>query len=61
MAKDTLKNSADGTRGGEDQMKDGTLTGTSAKGYAEHHCDGSEYDKWGCRIDYNKLAAHNFK
>ena len=61
MAKDTLKNAADATRGGEDQMKDGSITGASAKGYAEHHCDGSSYNKYGNRLDYNKLAAHAFK
>lgn len=61
MPKDSLRNTTDATGGGHDQMKDGTLTGTSAKGYAEHHCDGSEYDKYGNRIDYNKLAAHSFK
>ena len=61
MAKDTLKNAVDGVRGGEDQMRDGSLTGASGKGYAEHYCDGSSYDKYGCRVDYNKLAAHSFK
>ena len=61
MPKDTLKKTADGAGGGEDQMKGGTITGVSAHGYAEHHCDGSEYNKFGNRIDYNKLAATNFK
>lgn len=44
-----------------DAMLPGTTTGTSAKGYAEHTCDGSEYDKYGNRIDYSQLAAHSFK
>jgi hypothetical protein len=61
VAKDTLKNATDATRGGEDQMRDGTVTGASAKGYAEHYCDGSSYNKYGNRIDYKKLAATNFK
>ena len=61
MAKDTLRSASDATRGGLDQMKDGSLTGSAAKGYAEHHCDGSEYNKFGNRIDYSKLAATNFK
>jgi len=61
MAKDTLKNAADATRGGEDIIRDGTVTGTSAKGYAEHYCDGSSYNKNGNRIDYSKLAATSFK
>jgi hypothetical protein len=61
MAKDTLKNSSDATGGGEDQMKPGTITGSATKGYAEHECDGSSYDKYGCRIDLNKLASHTFK
>lgn len=61
MAKDTLRSSSDATRGGLDQMKPGTTTGTSAKGYAEHECDGSSYNKFGNRIDYNQLAAHSFK
>jgi hypothetical protein len=60
VAKDTLKNATDAVRGGEDQMRDGTVTGASAKGYAEHYCDGSEYNKFGNRIDLNKLAAHSF-
>lgn len=55
MAKDTLKTT------GEDQRKPGTVTGTSSKGYAEHECDGSEYNKYGNRIDYSKLSAHSFK
>lgn len=61
MPKDTLKNSADGTRGGEDQMRDGSVTGASAKGYGEHAADGSEYNKYGNRLDYNKLATHSHK
>lgn len=61
MAKDTLRNSTDATRGGEDQVRDGTVVGTSAKGYAEHHCDGSSFNKFGNRIDYSKLAATSFK
>jgi hypothetical protein len=61
MPKDTLKNSTDATRGGEDQMRDGTTTGASGKGYAEHAADGSSYNKYGNRIDYNKLAASAFK
>ena len=61
MAKDTLRSTTDATRGGQDQMKPGTVTGASAKGYAEHECDGSEYNKFGNRIDYSKLAATNFK
>lgn len=55
MAKDTLKTT------GEEQRKPGTVTGTSSKGYAEHECDGSEYNKYGNRIDYSKLAGHSFK
>ena len=61
MAKDTLRSTTDATRGGQDQIKPGTITGASAKGYAEHECDGSEYNKFGNRIDYSKLAATNFK
>ena len=61
MAKDTLRSTTDATRGGQDQIKPGTVTGTSVKGYAEHECDGSEYNKFGNRIDYSKLAATNFK
>jgi hypothetical protein len=61
MAKDALKNTADATRGGEDQVRDGTVTGTSAKGYAEHYCDGSSYNKWGNRADLSKHAATSFK
>jgi len=61
LAKDTLRKAADTTLGGHDQIRDGTITGASAKGYAEHYCDGSEYDKYGNRIDYSKLAATNFK
>lgn len=61
MAKDTLRLASDATRGGLDQMKPGTITGASAKGYAEHECDGSSYNKYGNRIDYSQLAAHSFK
>ena len=61
MPKDTLKNATDATRGGEDQVRDGTVTGTSGKGYAEHYADGSSYNKWGNRLDYSKLAASTFK
>lgn len=61
MAKDTLRSTSDATRGGLDQMKPGTITGTSAKGYAEHAADGSEYNKYGNRTDYSKMAATNFK
>jgi hypothetical protein len=61
MAKDPLRNSTDATRGGLDQVRDGTATGSAAKGYAEHYCDGSEYNKWGNRVDLSKLAATNFK
>ena len=61
MPKDTLKNATDATRGGEDQVRDGTITGSAGKGYGEHYADGSSYDKWGCRFDYNKLAATSFK
>jgi hypothetical protein len=55
VAKDTLKST------GEDQRKPGTFTGSAAKGYAEQECDGSEFTKYGNRIDYNKLASHTFK
>lgn len=55
MAKDTLSAS------GEPQRKPGTVTGSAAKGYAEQECDGSEYTKYGNRIDYSKLASHTFK
>ena len=61
MPKDTLRNSADATRGGEDQVRDGSVSGASAKGYAEHSADGSSYNKYGNRIDYSKLASHSFK
>lgn len=62
MAKDALRNTSDDAANkGLDQIRDGTVTGTSSKGYAEHHCDGSEFNKWGNRVDYNKLAAHTFK
>ena len=54
MAKDTLKST------NEDQRKN-TGGGTSAKGYAEHEVDGSDFNKYGNRIDYSKLAATNFK
>ena len=62
MAKDTLRKDTDANGSvGFIQHRDGTITGTSAKGYAEHYCDGSEYTKYGNRIDYSKLAASNFK
>ena len=61
MALDTLRSASDSTGKGQDQRKPGTVTGTSAKGYAEHECDGSEYNKYGNRIQYSKLAASNFK
>lgn len=61
MAKDTLRSTTDATRGGLDKIKPGTTTGTAAKGYAEHECDGSDFDKFGNRIDYSKLTAKNFK
>ena len=62
MAKDTLRNTNDDATGkGLDQILAGTNTGTASKGYAEHAADGSEYNKFGNRIDYNKLAAHSFK
>jgi hypothetical protein len=61
MAKDTLRSTTDSTGGGLDQIKPGTTTGTASKGYAEHETNGSEYNKFGNRIDYNKLAATNFK
>ena len=54
MAKDTLKTT------NEDQRKV-SAGGTAAKGYAEHEVDGSDFNKYGNRIDYNKLAATNFK
>lgn len=54
MAKDTLKTT------NEDKRKD-TGGGTSAKGYAEHEVDGSDFNRFGNRIDYSKLAATNFK
>jgi len=60
MAKDTLRKTADAITGGLDKMKD-TGGGTSAKGYAEHEVDGSDYNRYGNRIDYSKLAATNFK
>ena len=60
MAKDTLRSTTDATAGGLDQMKS-TGGGTSAKGYAEHEVDGSDYNKFGNRIDYKKLAATSFK
>ena len=62
MAKDSLRSdtSANGLDG-HGQLRDGSVHGTAAKGYAEHHCDGSEYDKYGNRIDYGKLAATTFK
>ena len=61
MAKDTLRSTTDATLGGLDMMKSGSTTGASAKGYAEHECDGSSYNKYGNRIDYKKLAASAFK
>lgn len=61
MAKDSLRKTTDATTGGQDQVRDGTTTGTSSRGYAEHYCDGSEFNKYGNRIDYSKLAATNFK
>lgn len=62
MAKNTLRGASDHTGNTQpDQVRDGTVHGTSSKGYAEHHCDGSEYDKYGSRIDYAKLAATTFK
>lgn len=62
MPKNTLKNSTDATRGGEDQMKDGTtFTGSTAKGYADFECDGSSYDRYGCRVDLNKVSSHTLK
>jgi len=61
VPKDTLKNATDATRGGEDQVRDGTVTGSAGKGYAEHYCDGSAYNKFGNKIDYSKLAATSFK
>jgi len=61
MAKDTLRNTADATSGGLDQMKPGTIAGASAKGYAEHECDGSSYNKFGNRVDIKKMAATSFK
>lgn len=60
MAKDTLRSTTDAVAGGLDKMKD-TGGGTASKGYAEHEVDGSEYNKFGNRIDYKKLAATNFK
>ena len=61
MAKDTLRNDADAAgKTGQDQRKD-TGGGTSAKGYAEHEVNGSDYNKYGNRIDYSKLAASTFK
>ena len=55
MAKDTLKST------GEDQMRDGSVTGSAAKGYLENAADGSSYNKYGNRADYNKLANHLFR
>lgn len=53
--KDTLRS------GSLDAMRDGSVTGSAAKGYSEHAADGSEYDKFGNRIEYGKLSGHNFK
>lgn len=61
MPKDTLRKAGDTTNGGHDQVRDGTVTGTAAKGYGQHAADGSEYDKYGNRIDYSQLTATNFK
>jgi hypothetical protein len=62
MAKDTLRKSSDvQVGGGVDASRDGTSTGSASKGYAEHACDGSDYTKFGNRIDYSKLAATSFK
>jgi hypothetical protein len=61
VPKDPLKKSTDAVGGGEDQMRDGTVTGSAGKGYAEHYADGSAYNKWGNKIDYSKLAASVFK
>ncbi len=60
MAKDTLRSAADAV-GGFDQVLPGTVTGTTSKGYAEHACDGSSYDKFGNRLDIKKLATTQFK
>lgn len=61
MPKDTLRKTTDATLGGLDQVRDGSVVGTSGKGYAEHYCDGSSYTKYGNRIDYSQLAASSFK
>jgi hypothetical protein len=60
MAKDTLRPSGDTAGGTEDQRKN-TGGGTSSKGYAEHEVDGSDFNKFGNRITYSKLAATSFK
>ena len=54
MAKDTLRST------NEDQRKN-TGGGTAAKGYAEHEVNGSDFNKYGNRIEYAKLAATSFK
>ena len=55
MAKNPLKTT------NEDQIRDGTVTGSAAKGYDQCHCDGSSYDKYGCRVDLSQLTSHTFK
>ena len=61
MAKDTLRLDSDANgKTGQDQRKD-TGGGTSAKGYAEHEVNGSDYNRYGNRIDFKKLAATNFR
>ena len=61
MANDTLRSAGDSHTNRFERLRPGTVTGTAAKGYGEHEADGSEYDKYGNRIDYNKLTAHTFK
>lgn len=60
MAKDSLKKTTDAVLQ-EDQVRDGTVTGSAAKGYGDFHCDGSSFNKYGNRVDYSKMAATNFK
>jgi hypothetical protein len=61
MPKDSKRTNASATGGGHDQVRDGTVTGSAAKGYDEFYCDGSSYDLYGNRVDYTQLSKSQFK
>lgn len=59
---DTLRKTTD-IAGGihPDALRPGTVTGDASKGYGDFHCNGSEYNKFGNRVDLSQMAATNLK